>query len=303
MRPSFASVGTSSGDIKLRMVGQGQPVICLHGWPQNHREWIPVTDAFNDLEYQFILPDLPGFGSSYKPLNGYSADEIAALIGEVADALKISEFHLVAHDIGGPIAVALAFQRPDKVSTLTLLETPLWGISSPGVPDLRAEFWHIRMHGDLDLAMALLQGKEDVYLKHFFNSYSAHHSPLTPTETDSYIHAMQQPGALRGGLMHYVDIPESETQIRKHQQSGKISVPILALGGSTVMGEYCFQAAQLIGDQVYGGVVENCGHWIPEEAPERLSEMLREHWKRGEVTNPATSLRNRNNARKGERNG
>lgn len=291
MRPSFVSVGTSSGLIKLRLIGQGQPVICLNGWPQNHREWIPVTEALRHYEYQFILPDLPGFGGSCKPLEGYSADEIAGLIGEVADLLKIGDFHLVAHDIGGPIALALAFQRRHQVSTLALLETPLWGISSPEVPDLRTEFWHIRMHGDLDLAMALLQGKEHVYLKHFFNSYSAHYSPLTPTETDSYIHAMQQPGALRGGLMHYADIPESEIQLKRYQRAGSISMPILALGGSTVMGEYCFQAARLIGDQVYGGALDNCGHWIPEEAPEQLAKMLKEHWKRGEV------------AKTGERNG
>lgn len=286
MKQSYASVSTSIGTIKLRMIGEGHPVLCLHGWPQNHREWLPLANASESSGYRFILPDLPGFGSSCKPLTGYSSNELADVIGELVDSLSVKSFHLVAHDIGGPIAVALAFRRPTQISTLALLETPFWGLSGPDLPDLKAEFWHLKMHGDLDVAMALLQGHEDLYIRHFFNSYSVNPSAIAPDETDAYVQAMLQPGALRGGLMHYVDIPVSEIQLRNYQQTDRISRPILALGGAGVMGDYCFRAAQLIGDEVYGGTIENCGHWVPEEIPEQLSEILRSHWERGEATKP-----------------
>src|SRR3954451_5635353 len=50
--------------------GEGPVVLCMHGWPQNHREFIPVIEALGD-RYRFIAPDLRGFADSDKPFDGY----------------------------------------------------------------------------------------------------------------------------------------------------------------------------------------------------------------------------------------
>jgi pimeloyl-ACP methyl ester carboxylesterase len=59
-------------DVTLHYVtaGDGPVVLCMHGWPQNHREFLPVIERLGD-HYRFIAPDLRGFADSDKPYTGY----------------------------------------------------------------------------------------------------------------------------------------------------------------------------------------------------------------------------------------
>jgi len=49
--------------------GRGPTVLCMHGWPQNHREFLPVIKGFAD-RHAFIAPDLRGYADSDKPYDG-----------------------------------------------------------------------------------------------------------------------------------------------------------------------------------------------------------------------------------------
>src|SRR5258708_33367171 len=59
-------------------VGNGPVVLCMHGWPQNHREFLPVIEGLSD-RYRFIAPDLRGFADSGKPYDGYEPKTIAVV--------------------------------------------------------------------------------------------------------------------------------------------------------------------------------------------------------------------------------
>ena len=58
------------------VAGEGPVVLAMHGWPQNHREFLPLIDKFAG-EYRFIAPDLRGFADSDKPYSGYEPKTIA----------------------------------------------------------------------------------------------------------------------------------------------------------------------------------------------------------------------------------
>lgn len=47
-------------------VGSGPAVLCLHGWPQNHREFLPFFESCAN-SYRFIAPDLRGYADCEKP--------------------------------------------------------------------------------------------------------------------------------------------------------------------------------------------------------------------------------------------
>src|SRR5882757_5676350 len=79
--------------------GVGPVVLCMHGWPQNHREFLPVIEAFTD-KYTFIAPDLRGYADSDKPYDGYEPKTIAQDMLGVLDAEKVTKFHIVSHDLG-----------------------------------------------------------------------------------------------------------------------------------------------------------------------------------------------------------
>src|SRR6478609_117248 len=87
-------------------VGNGPAVLCLHGWPQNHREFLPFFKSLSQ-QYRFIAPDLRGYADSDKPYADYLPATIAQDMLDLADAEKTDCFHILSHDLGGSPAVAL----------------------------------------------------------------------------------------------------------------------------------------------------------------------------------------------------
>ena len=88
--------------------GRGPTVLCMHGWPQNHREFLPVIENLAD-EYAFIAPDLRGYADSDKPYDGYEPKTIAQDMVALLRVEDVQSFHILSHDLGGPPAVALAY--------------------------------------------------------------------------------------------------------------------------------------------------------------------------------------------------
>jgi pimeloyl-ACP methyl ester carboxylesterase len=96
-------------------VGNGPVVLCMHGWPQNHREFLPVIEGFAD-QFTFIAPDLRGFADSDKPYDGCEPKTIAKDMLALLAAESVEKFHILSHDLGGPPSVALAGLRPRRVA-------------------------------------------------------------------------------------------------------------------------------------------------------------------------------------------
>jgi pimeloyl-ACP methyl ester carboxylesterase len=98
-------------DVTLQYVtaGDGPVVLRMHGWHQNHREFLTVIERLEN-RYRFIAPDLPGFADSDKPYTNYDP---LTLAGDMIGLLKAEgvddDFHILSHDLGGPAAVALAY--------------------------------------------------------------------------------------------------------------------------------------------------------------------------------------------------
>lgn len=98
----------------------------LHGVPTSsflYRKVIPVL-AQQDL--QGVAFDFPGLGLADRPVEfDYSWSGLARWTGDAIDALGIDRCHLVVHDIGGPIGFEWAIRNPERVHSLTALDTML----------------------------------------------------------------------------------------------------------------------------------------------------------------------------------
>src|SRR5712691_8601627 len=94
-------------------VGTGPVVLCMHGWPQNHREFLPVIEALSD-RCTFIAPDLRGYADSDKPYDGYDPRTIAADMLDLLAVERVGRFHVLSHDLGGPPSVALAYAASER---------------------------------------------------------------------------------------------------------------------------------------------------------------------------------------------
>ncbi|MFC4779087.1 alpha/beta fold hydrolase [Paenibacillus sp. GCM10023252] len=86
-------------------VGEGLPVLFLHGWPVNHRMFEYQFELLQNQGYRCIGIDLRGFGRSDAPLSGYHYDRMADDVRAVVDALQLTDAVLVGFSMGGAIAV------------------------------------------------------------------------------------------------------------------------------------------------------------------------------------------------------
>ncbi|WP_431233313.1 alpha/beta fold hydrolase [Mycolicibacterium psychrotolerans] len=106
--------------------GSGEPgeaVVFVHGNPDAGTDWMPLMTRIADFA-TVVAPDLPGFGSADKGAGlDYSIEGYARFVHGVITALDIERVHLVAHDFGGPFALTWAAEHPERVASVTLINT------------------------------------------------------------------------------------------------------------------------------------------------------------------------------------
>jgi len=108
--------------------GDGRPVVMFHGEPTWSFLWRKVAPPVLDAGHRVILPDLPGFGRSDKPMDErwYSYDRHTAAIADLLEHLDVRDATFVLHDWGGPIGLRVAVAHPERVSRLVLMDTGLF---------------------------------------------------------------------------------------------------------------------------------------------------------------------------------
>jgi pimeloyl-ACP methyl ester carboxylesterase len=115
-------VKLSVGQIFWREIGSGPDVVFLHGSWQNSAQWLPVIEHLS-ADHHCIAPDLLGFGES-KPESRkihYSVEVEVEFLADYLETLKLRQFYLVAHSLGGWVAANYALKHSDRVLGLVLL--------------------------------------------------------------------------------------------------------------------------------------------------------------------------------------
>ncbi len=113
-------------ELHLASLGNGRPVLLLHGFPEFWYSWRGVMRALAGAGFQALAPDLRGYNLSDKPRgrSSYRIDRLVADIVGLIDALGLERVPVVAHDWGGVIAYCLAEQHPERVERLAILNAP-----------------------------------------------------------------------------------------------------------------------------------------------------------------------------------
>ena len=115
-------------------VGEGQPVVLVHGWALGHELWDRQVYEIATHGFRAIAPDLRGHGASSKPLDGYGVERLAADVIAVIEALGLEHVVLVGWSIGGLTAFRVATERPDLLARLVLVSSN--GVAASKVPGL-----------------------------------------------------------------------------------------------------------------------------------------------------------------------
>jgi pimeloyl-ACP methyl ester carboxylesterase len=153
----------------VREQGSGPDVLLLHGVPTSSFLYRKVITHLTDQGMRAIALDFPGLGLTDRPERfDYSWSGLARWLGEAVDALELHRCHLVVHDIGGPIGCEWAIRNPDRVLSLTALNTFLrpaqfrrpWTMAPFAIPGI-GELWLRATPRAAFAALFRLQGLAD----------------------------------------------------------------------------------------------------------------------------------------------
>jgi pimeloyl-ACP methyl ester carboxylesterase len=261
--------------LHYRRAGQGTPVVLLHGIPQTSHEWRYVMPRLAEA-YTVIAPDLRGLGDSTRPAGAYDKKTLGADIAAlVIDHLGFKRFHIVGHDWGGPVAFAVAAGHPEAVRTLTILDVVIPG--DGGDFSQGGRRWHHAFFRTLDLPEQLCFGREEMVINWLFENYGYRANCISDEDRAEFLRTYKKPGAFRALLEIYRALPQDAEDNRSIlSRNGKLKMPVLALGGDKSFGRgtECIESLRRVAENVRGGLVKDCGHWIAEEQPDFLVEQL-----------------------------
>lgn len=254
--------------LTYRELGSGPPVLLLHGWPTSSFLWRNVMPAIARRNC-VIAVDLPGFGGSDKPVDTrYTFDLFERALDGLLTKLEIDVMGVAVHDLGGPIAVHWALRNPGRVSRLALLNTLLYPEFSPEVVEfvqaLMAPETRERLTSPAGLADVLRLGLAD-----------------EATLTDEVLEEVQRPfrdeqarialAAAGMGLSRrgFAEIAE---------QLPSLDMPVRIVYGERdrILPDVADTMARVRRDLPRADVTSlpECGHFLQEEAPERVGELL-----------------------------
>jgi len=279
-------VATERGKLRLRMAGDGPPLLMLHGNPQTHVMWHRVAPVLAD-HYTVICPDLCGYGQSFKPPASadhaaYAKTQMARDMIDLMSELGHSEFQLAAHDRGARVAHRMTIDNPDKIQKLALLDI-IPTIEHFERTDMAFAmgyyhwFWFAQPHPFPE--SVINAAPED-----WFNA----HTSREPKEDGffhaealaDYLNAARDPAMITGMCEDYRAAATIDMSVDKASRDAgkKITCPLLVLWGDKGKIGQWYDALEIWQSyseaEVSGGPIPS-GHYLAEEAPEEVLTQLR----------------------------
>jgi pimeloyl-ACP methyl ester carboxylesterase len=249
--------------------GEGETVLLLHGWPDDHRLWRHQVATLTTAGYRTITPDLRGFGASDKPdeVGDYAMLKVVGDLLALLDRHGVRRAHVVGHDWGGAIGCTLAALAPGRVSSLSCLAVGHPAAFRDAGWEQRERSWYMLLFQFPGIAERWLAQSDFANLR----AWSRH------PEIDGVVERLRAPGALTASLGLYRAVLPPESLLGPPPPLPPIQVPTLGVWGSE---DFALTERAMTGTERYVAApwryerMEGLGHWMPLEAPERVNALL-----------------------------
>ncbi|QHC00965.1 alpha/beta fold hydrolase [Epidermidibacterium keratini] len=261
--------------------GGSAPVMLLHGWPGDRRDYRALVPLINA---RTIVPDLRGFGGSDRheadPAQQYDAAGQARSVIGVLDELAIERAVIGGYDIGSRVAQAIARDHADRVAAL-VIAPPVPGIGTRILtPQAQREFWYQPFH-QLALADRLVSGRDATraYLEHFWTHWSGPDYQLDEGELDRLAADYSRPGAFAASISWYragAGAVATSASEQAPDRTDRIAVPTTILWPShdpLFPIEWSDRIDEWFSDATLE-IVDGVGHFAPLEYPQRFADAI-----------------------------
>jgi pimeloyl-ACP methyl ester carboxylesterase len=260
--------------------GAGPPLVLVHGWPQHWWAWRRVLPELA-RERRVLCPDLRGLGWSDAPPGAYAKDEWASDLLALLDALELDRPDLAGHDWGGLVVLLAALRAPERVRSVAALSVfhPWPSPPRPSVRTLAPLAYQPPLATPL-LGERLLRHAPQV-VRELIRRGSHRSARWTGDELDAYARVLQEPARARASSALYRTflLHEAARFATGRHAGERLRVPALMLTGAAdaVVGPPVLAGFEDHADRARTGVVERCGHFLPEERPDAVLSALRDH--------------------------
>jgi pimeloyl-ACP methyl ester carboxylesterase len=265
-------VAANGTTIHVRVGGHGPAVVLIHGFGDSGDMWAPLAARLVN-DHTVVVPDLRGMGLSAHPEIGYEKANEAKDIAAVLQGLKIDgPVALVTHDIGNMVGYAFAAQNRDKVSRWVVMDAPLPGLGHWTDTLLDQRTWHFDFYGPDE--ERLIAGRERLYLDRFYNELSADPKHIDAATRAHYAALYSRPHAIHNAFAQFAAFRQDAVDNQKFLADGKLTMPVLAIGGEKSFGIGFANEIGFAADHVEALSIANSGHWLMEEQPEAVMDAI-----------------------------
>ncbi|MBT9556751.1 MAG: alpha/beta hydrolase [Myxococcales bacterium] len=269
----------------------GQPILLLHGFPETGRSWRRVAPTLAEAGLRVFMPDLKGYGRSSKPKPGagvglsvppaggvgdYRVSALAAELGELVPALGYDRIDVVGHDWGGILVSAMTRVARQRVNRIAILNAPfrwfvpwaprhVYEFNIPGLPERR--FWREPIH----------------FVRDIVARWSAN-DPFDDADVREMARSLQFGGSFACAMAYYRGLPRDLAFLAPALWSPPRDLPeALVLFGARdpIMPRFVAERAHvdLVGSTLV--LIDDAGHFVQSEAPERVTAALLDFVRRG----------------------
>lgn len=261
----------------VAVIGDGEPVLMLHGFPQHWWEWRHVAPQLASHGYRVICPDLRGSGWTQADDPEIRRTSMRADLIAMLDALGVESTHIVSHDLGAVVAGQLSYTHPERVRTAVQFAVP------PGFmafsPKLLPAFKHMP---------ALLRHRPGRSLAWLFGpDYAA--KPMTDDVVDGYLRVQTRPGfdAAVRALYRGMIIPEVMRLASGHYKRQRLHPPTLAVFGrqdgpfaEPTVRRIC-RGQDRYADRFDLAFVDGAAHFVVDDVPDAVAGLCLDWFARG----------------------
>lgn len=250
-------------------VGEGPPVVLLHGFPQHWWQWHVIAPAIAARGYRVLCPDLRGAGwtSADEPRIGRQTrlHDVLALL----DVLDLDRVDLLSHDMGSVTAMQLSYDHPDRVRTAVQVSVPPGFISfSP------------RMHTAFHHMLPLLWHRPGASVGGTFSPrYAAHE--MSQATVDAHLAPMQRPeidAAVRPLCRRHV-APEGVRMMAGAYRRRRLTVPTCFVFGrreftftEELIDRICAEPGRYA-DRAEFTYIDDAAHFVTDDAPDAVVDL------------------------------
>lgn len=280
--------------IPYSRAGSGPPLLLLHGHPQSRAIWHRTLPTLA-RRFSVVATDLRGYGDAGKPAtpdhapphSAYSKRAMAADQVALMRALGHDRFAVIGHDRGARVAHRMALDWPDRVTALMLLDiAPTLSMLEQTDQALATAYWHwFFLVQPAPFPETMISADPTRWMRGLMGNRSAGLRPFTPAAWREYERHLRDPRTVHAICEDYRAAagPDAELDWADRTRAHRIVCPVrVHWGADGVIGRLYNPLAEWRNCAADGVTVDggpfDCGHYIPEQAPEDILASAAAGW-------------------------